>query len=90
MNWVVVNGGSETVILENGTRGDLVEYYSAQLIPLALVIDHEGYVVAKENTGTPLDRWKSFDNAIEKANNCLLYTSPSPRDRSLSRMPSSA
>ena len=23
-------------------------------------------------------------------NNCLLYTSPSPRDRSLSRMPSSA
>lgn len=69
MNWVVVNGGSETVILENGTMGDLVEYYSAQLIPLALVIDHEGYVVAKENTGTPLDRWKSFDNAIEKANN---------------------
>ena len=69
MNWVVVNGGSEAVILENGTRGDLVEYYSAQLIPLALVIDHEGYVVAKENTGTPLDRWKSFDNAIEKANN---------------------
>ena len=68
MNWIVKNGGSETIILENGTRGDLVEYYSAQLIPLALVIDHEGYVVAKENTGTPLDRWKSFDNAIEKAN----------------------
>ena len=26
----------------------------------------------------------------EKSKNCLLYTSPSPRDRSLSRMPSSA
>ena len=26
----------------------------------------------------------------EKVGNCLLYTSPSPRDRSLSRMPSSA
>ena len=25
-----------------------------------------------------------------KANNCLLYTSPSPRDATLSRMPSSA
>ena len=25
-----------------------------------------------------------------KANNCLLYTSPSPRDRTRSRMPSSA
>ena len=26
----------------------------------------------------------------EEQNSCLLYTSPSPRDRSLSRMPSSA
>ena len=32
------------------------------------------------------------DNDVEKAERgiCLLYTSPSPRDRSLSRMPSSA
>ena len=28
--------------------------------------------------------------AIEKNNSCLLYTSPSPRDRYISRMPSSA
>ena len=27
---------------------------------------------------------------VERLNLCLLYTSPSPRDRSLSRMPSSA
>ena len=27
---------------------------------------------------------------IEELNNCLLYTSPSPRDRTRSRMPSSA
>ena len=27
---------------------------------------------------------------ISKLSSCLLYTSPSPRDRSLSRMPSSA
>ena len=27
---------------------------------------------------------------IDKLNSCLLYTSPSPRDRVLSRMPSSA
>ena len=26
----------------------------------------------------------------DKSNNCLLYTSPSPRDRTRSRMPSSA
>ena len=29
--------------------------------------------------------WSGFDKVL-----CLLYTSPSPRDRSLSRMPSSA
>ena len=27
---------------------------------------------------------------LEEYNTCLLYTSPSPRDRSVSRMPSSA
>ena len=27
---------------------------------------------------------------VEESSSCLLYTSPSPRDRSLSRMPSSA
>ena len=31
-----------------------------------------------------------LDQLKEKSNSCLLYTSPSPRDRSLSRMPSSA
>ena len=29
-------------------------------------------------------------NAIDKSDSCLLYTSPSPRDRQKSRMPSSA
>ena len=38
---------------------------------------------------------ENIDNCIERIsmfteNACLLYTSPSPRDRSLSRMPSSA
>ena len=30
------------------------------------------------------------NNRMLKLSNCLLYTSPSPRDRSISRMPSSA
>ena len=33
---------------------------------------------------------KSRDNTDDQITICLLYTSPSPRDRSLSRMPSSA
>ena len=34
--------------------------------------------------------WFTLQNDIALAKDCLLYTSPSPRDRSLSRMPSSA
>ena len=32
----------------------------------------------------------SFEDKVKSINNCLLYTSPSPRDGLLSRMPSSA
>ena len=31
-----------------------------------------------------------YNVVVTDVNTCLLYTSPSPRDRSLSRMPSSA
>ena len=33
---------------------------------------------------------KQYDKLDEMVNGCLLYTSPSPRDATLSRMPSSA
>ena len=33
---------------------------------------------------------KVLDNCVAPCYNCLLYTSPSPRDRTRSRMPSSA
>ena len=37
------------------------------------------------------DIWDRYDHLVEKMNKyCLLYTSPSPRDGLLSRMPSSA
>ena len=35
-------------------------------------------------------RYEASVGAIERAETCLLYTSPSPRDATLSRMPSSA
>ena len=67
MRWPVANGATDSIILENGHRGDLVEHYAAQNLPIVYVIDHEGYVVAKEGTGTPLDGWASFDRAVDKA-----------------------
>ena len=36
------------------------------------------------------DLWKGDKNLRDAVNSCLLYTSPSPRDLRLSRMPSSA
>ena len=39
---------------------------------------------------TPLFEEKKYEKQREKLIDCLLYTSPSPRDLSTSRMPSSA
>ena len=60
------------------------------------------YKSKKEFLDSVVDNYsdqKEFHQAVEEvihsiwntaANNCLLYTSPSPRDLSTSRMPSSA
>ena len=40
--------------------------------------------------GDSLDRERVRDILLDKFNYCLLYTSPSPRDKRQSRMPSSA
>ena len=51
-----------------------------------------GYVILAG--GNPLmgsfETLNAFVNVFSEAGNCLLYTSPSPRDATLSRMPSSA
>ena len=39
---------------------------------------------------TLTEKFLLYGGAIAQAGACLLYTSPSPRDRILSRMPSSA
>lgn len=45
-------------------RGDMVEEYQAQAIPIVLVIDHEGFIVAKESSGTPTKGWSEFDSIV--------------------------
>ena len=61
--------------------GNLTERHYEMLVQAVVdyaifMLDPEGYVVS----------W----NAGAARTNCLLYTSPSPRDRQKSRMPSSA
>ncbi|MDP6906867.1 MAG: cytochrome c biogenesis protein CcdA [Candidatus Thalassarchaeaceae archaeon] len=67
--------GSDTAAIVNVTtdeRADPVRLFTPKgtgQIPVVMVIDHEGWIVAKESTGTPTDNWKSFDSAVETALN---------------------
>ena len=62
-------GSVESIIVNEttGEKGDLREYYNAWTIPVAYVIDHEGYLIAK-NTGSGL-QWNEFDSAVVSALN---------------------
>ena len=64
-----------------------VEYLAREHIP---VVGHVGLVPARATwTGGFRAVGKTADSAL-RLYDCLLYTSPSPRDRTRSRMPSSA
>ena len=87
--------------LDQGTSSSRAALFNAagQLVasasaPLAIRYPHDGWVEQD-----PLAIWESQRQAMalleaeltpEQRNACLLYTSPSPRDATLSRMPSSA
>ena len=52
-----------------------------------LLIGRAGIDIYPDPPGTKTENAKSF---VTHLGGCLLYTSPSPRDATLSRMPSSA
>ena len=75
---VLLNSGTTSLSQSNGTYNIGVDNCSSQTISLS-----------KENN--PKNGITTFDLVlIQKHIFCLLYTSPSPRDATLSRMPSSA
>ena len=55
-----------------------------------IVSDGKGILAADESNPTCGKRFDSIEVENSENNSCLLYTSPSPRDATLSRMPSSA
>ena len=76
---------------------DLFEYqgkeffadYGMPVSPGKLALTTEEAVTAAENLGYPV-MVKAQVHTGGRGKACLLYTSPSPRDATLSRMPSSA
>ena len=73
-------------------------YHDFNAMPLSKVFDSKWNVAGEDwQTSTRLDssyggRYNDYDPMFpgEGSGTCLLYTSPSPRDRTRSRMPSSA
>ena len=73
----------------------------AIILLLLLISSYEGYCQLIESAGpnssglaglnaNNVDVWSINYNVGQLQNFCLLYTSPSPRDKTVSRMPSSA
>ena len=61
------------------------------LINMQMEVEFTGAVTENENVfNTIIDGEHVLYNKRQQYINCLLYTSPSPRDATLSRMPSSA
>ena len=52
--------------------------------------DHEMDEVALEKFAVDISKSEQWEKVMSMAGDCLLYTSPSPRDKRQSRMPSSA
>ena len=82
---------------ENGTAFDIVVgEYAQQPAILVSDITNNLYFISTKEAKTVLDRGaleideNGVAQSVEGFTACLLYTSPSPRDRQKSRMPSSA
>ena len=83
----VLKKGDNAVVTARDTSkiADLVDQYPNTALGVALDITKKESISAAVKQAQ--ERFGTIDVLI---NNCLLYTSPSPRDATLSRMPSSA
>ncbi|MDE0858255.1 MAG: hypothetical protein OSA38_06770 [Candidatus Poseidoniaceae archaeon] len=63
-------GTVNTAQLDDGTTTDPVRLFTtggSGQIPVVMILDEQGYIIAREATGTPSDGWKKFDGVLEKA-----------------------
>ena len=73
---------------EKANRHSLIENMTFEVIPLKSLSDAEAALPAGAKVSVTASPAKGLEATQEIT--CLLYTSPSPRDATLSRMPSSA
>ena len=83
------------VVAKRGYTGEVTDF-NAKSIGTGQVGENVRFSLVGENVPSSIvGKFPSTDpvsrqTGIEQNNYCLLYTSPSPRDATLSRMPSSA
>ena len=92
--WRSSNGGNSFTRLNQWFRNDAA-YSHADIHTLKFFNDKlfcgsDGGIYVSENDGASFTDFTTNGIAISQFYSCLLYTSPSPRDRTRSRMPSSA
>ena len=77
-------------VCERNSWGDPFSYARSKEILMAIVIKQQIASTFSGADGFDKDGGAEYKSTTGKTINCLLYTSPSPRDRTRSRMPSSA
>ena len=63
-------GSTEAAVLDDGTTTDPVRLFTTGgtgQIPVVLILDEEGYIIAQQATGTPVDGWEKFDGLLNTA-----------------------
>ena len=78
----------DVIIIGAGAAGMMSAIEAGKRGRKVLLVDH--YTKIGEKIRISGGGRCNFTNIHTNPNNCLLYTSPSPRDATLSRMPSSA
>ena len=68
--------------------GTKLGYWDNLEFPIREIIEYDGLILFATEDG--VERFNETSFSWESTWTCLLYTSPSPRDATLSRMPSSA
>ena len=87
MNYAKNVGGRALRKMTFQERGRMLKALALHLIG----IKEKFYALSSATGATRIDSWIDIEGGIGNLfANCLLYTSPSPRDRTRSRMPSSA
>ena len=63
-------GSVDAAVLDVGSTTDPVRLFTTGgtgQIPVVLIIDEQGYIIAQQATGTPADKWSKFDGTLQTA-----------------------